>query len=340
MSLTPRALTHRPELGRTIDRLRWSRLLLCIAASPGARPFCAATAPPQPGVRVRLRGREILAAPGETLRSALLRRGLSPHNGRSKEINCRGLGTCGTCAIRVCQSSTAQLLPVARTGRENLRLSLPPHRPPLAPQLRLACQCRIGPATAGPEPPVLELFKHSGFWGSESDLSAESADEFALPLGDLEFVLDRGVEVAAADAASKERAAVEQGNTGVARAVPASTSGNSPAAGVETGSDCSGGGSLGGMRAGETARAGAPVCTSCGGSQMAPCPSCDGCGRYAVNYKIPDLPAMPDGSRPVGTMEVKCASCQGRGTVICRVCFSGDPYDLEAVRAIMRSKPD
>ena len=39
---------------------------------------------------------------GETLRTAALRRGfVSPHNGRANLINCRGLGTCGTCAVAV-----------------------------------------------------------------------------------------------------------------------------------------------------------------------------------------------------------------------------------------------
>ena len=38
---------------------------------------------------------------GEVLRSAALKRGISPHNGKSMLINCRGLGTCGTCAVEV-----------------------------------------------------------------------------------------------------------------------------------------------------------------------------------------------------------------------------------------------
>ena len=39
---------------------------------------------------------------GETLRTAALRRGIvSPHNGRANDINCRGLGTCGTCAVDI-----------------------------------------------------------------------------------------------------------------------------------------------------------------------------------------------------------------------------------------------
>jgi len=248
---------------------------------------CAVPALPAK-VRVRLRGREVLALPGETLRSALIRGGLSPHNGQSKTINCRGLGTCGTCAVSVCSSSTATLEPATQTAVERVRLGLPPHRPPVAPRLRLACQCRVAAGEG-----TIVLLKHSGFWGSEEQLSDEPAEAFAAPLGRLEFALDRGLKPAPDE---------------------------SPADGSQV------------LKANP--------CESCGGSQMALCPACDGDGGYDAVYKLPDLPSMPDGSRPTGKMRCACNSCAGRGTVICRECFSGDPYDLEAIRAIMRTKPD
>ena len=178
--------------------------LACVVA---ARLLCTAAAPPQPSpalVRVRIRGRQVVATAGETVRSALLRRGLTPHNGRSQAINCRGLGTCGTCAVQVCPSSTARLVPAAHTRAEAVRLRLPPHRPPLgAGALRLACQCRLaepveGEGVAGAPPPVLTLIKHRGFWGSEAADHDDDDDgdggggNSALPLGPLEFVLDRG----------------------------------------------------------------------------------------------------------------------------------------------------
>lgn len=301
---------------------RLTVLAACLAGC-ARRGLCAAA--PAGGVRVRLRGREVLAAPGETLRSALLRRGLTPHNGRSKEVNCRGLGTCGTCAVRVCETSTAQLLPSTRTPRENLRLGLPPHRPPLAPQLRLACQCTVGAGgAAGPEPPVLVLVKHSGFWGSEVPPSDEAADAFAAPLGRLEFLLDRGATPAPAPSpagdALEAGAAAEGESEGEGEGAAQAPSGRAEAPAEE-----------------EEAAA---ACESCHGSQMAHCPACDGRGRYEVVYKIPDLPAMPDGSRPLGRMEVGCSACHGRGTVICRACFAGDPYDLAAIRELMARKPD
>ena len=38
---------------------------------------------------------------GELLRTSLLKGGITPHNSGSTYINCRGLGTCGTCAVKV-----------------------------------------------------------------------------------------------------------------------------------------------------------------------------------------------------------------------------------------------
>eukprot|EP00968_Pinguiococcus_pyrenoidosus_P009340 scaffold731_cov261-Pinguiococcus_pyrenoidosus.AAC.86 len=51
--------------------------------------------------KVEFRGQTVLVNHGELLRTSLLRRKLTPHNGQAKLINCRGLGTCGTCAVRI-----------------------------------------------------------------------------------------------------------------------------------------------------------------------------------------------------------------------------------------------
>ncbi|KAI3424813.1 hypothetical protein D9Q98_008199 [Chlorella vulgaris] len=129
---------------------------------------------------------------GTTLRTALLEAGLTPHNGQSKLINCRGLGTCGTCAVEV----VGQLDPPAWTTRERLRLNFPPHCPPGNRRLRLACQvaCQSD----------LRVIKRSKFWGQGDDLVTDlpSADgnlpataaataAQVMPLGELELVLDR-----------------------------------------------------------------------------------------------------------------------------------------------------
>lgn len=52
---------------------------------------------------VSYRGQTVTVPKGTVIRTALLQNGLTPHNGRSQVINCRGLGTCGTCAVEVRQ---------------------------------------------------------------------------------------------------------------------------------------------------------------------------------------------------------------------------------------------
>ncbi|KAJ1403929.1 hypothetical protein B484DRAFT_457439 [Ochromonadaceae sp. CCMP2298] len=133
-------------------------------------------------VRVVFRDREFFVTAGKKLRTELLQSQVSPHNGRAKEINCRGLGTCGTCAVEVVSGS---VLPLELTAVEKLRLNFPPHSQHRnAERLRLTCQT----AAAGD---TLVLRKYTGFWGEKFEESAESADEFRLPLGDFEYLLDK-----------------------------------------------------------------------------------------------------------------------------------------------------
>ena len=70
-----------------------------------------------------------------SIRRALLDAGIPLYNGAAKWIHCRGLGTCGTCALRV----TGALSPPTRV--EAWRLRTPPHR--AGSGLRLACQCAV-----------------------------------------------------------------------------------------------------------------------------------------------------------------------------------------------------
>jgi len=143
---------------------------------------------------------EFAAVDGETLRSAALRAGVvSPHNGRANLINCRGLGTCGTCAVRISSSSTnnnndadadapesAEIIePALRNTVERVRLSVPPGHGPHSfesSDLRLACQVRVRGD--------LTVTKYKGFWGQRI---GETADRSwpTQPLGALEFVLDK-----------------------------------------------------------------------------------------------------------------------------------------------------
>jgi ferredoxin len=46
-------------------------------------------------------GKQFSALRGSKLRTAMLLNGVSPHNGKAQLINCRGLGTCGTCAVEI-----------------------------------------------------------------------------------------------------------------------------------------------------------------------------------------------------------------------------------------------
>ena len=40
-------------------------------------------------------------SPGENLRAALIRFGLSPYEGKFNKLNCKGMGVCGTCKVLV-----------------------------------------------------------------------------------------------------------------------------------------------------------------------------------------------------------------------------------------------
>jgi ferredoxin len=110
---------------------------------------------------VRFRGEAIECEIGAVLRDVLLAAGLSPHNGRSGALNCRGHGTCGTCAVAV-EGPTSD-----PTARERRRLSVPPHNTESG--LRLSCQTRVEGD--------LTVQKHPGFWGQRVDEPPASAED-------------------------------------------------------------------------------------------------------------------------------------------------------------------
>lgn len=137
-----------------------------------------------------------MAHDGELLRTAALRRGLvSPHNGRARLINCRGLGTCGTCAVQIVDdapsdnsssnrnSNSNNIEPVERNKVERMRLSLPPHggnNQPYSASLRLACQVQVRGD--------IVVTKRTGFWGQYDKIAHRSDAETYF--GELEFLLD------------------------------------------------------------------------------------------------------------------------------------------------------
>jgi len=57
-------------------------------------------------------------------------------------------------------------------------------------------------------------------------------------------------------------------------------------------------------------------CTCCDDSRAVPCPNCDGEGGYEA----------------MGGVPVACRACRGTGRVVCRACFTGDGYDVAAIR--------
>ena len=42
----------------------------------------------------------------------------------------------------------------------------------------------------------------------------------------------------------------------------------------------------------------------------------------------------------LAVLELIRKACRGSGQVVCRACFKGDPWDLEAVRERARRRPD
>jgi len=94
-------------------------------------------------------GKTLTCPPGANLRQVLIAGGVDLHNGQSRLINCRGLGSCGTCAVAIEGPVSAV------NWRDLTRRSLPPHTPNRP--LRLACQTRVQGD--------LHVTKFDGFWG-------------------------------------------------------------------------------------------------------------------------------------------------------------------------------
>jgi ferredoxin len=98
---------------------------------------------------VSFKGKEIICEKGANLREVLMENGLNPHNGSSRVVNCFGLGSCGTCAVKI----TGKV--AACNAKEKIRLNVAPHK--LNNGLRLSCQIRV----------INDLVveKGEGFWG-------------------------------------------------------------------------------------------------------------------------------------------------------------------------------
>jgi ferredoxin len=120
--------------------------------------MCQYTTKSQLGIfimpQVIAQGKTIECNSQTNLRKILLQNGVDLYNGGAKVINCRGIGSCGTCAVKVEGEVSAA------NWRDKTRRSLPPHSP--TTDLRLACQTDV----LG----HVKLTKYDGFWGQGSEI--------------------------------------------------------------------------------------------------------------------------------------------------------------------------
>jgi len=100
--------------------------------------------------KITFRDRTIECTTGCNLRQVLMDADMPLYNGVASLIHCRGMGTCGTCAVQI----EGDVSPMTRV--EKWRLGFPPHR--RGDGLRLACQCKV----LGD----LKLEKLDGMWGN------------------------------------------------------------------------------------------------------------------------------------------------------------------------------
>lgn len=104
--------------------------------------------------KIIAQGKTIECAEGANLRRVLLDNDVALYNGNAKLINCRGIGSCGTCAVQIAGDASAV------NWKDRGRRSLPPHNPERP--LRLACQTRVlGDMT---------VTKYDQFWGQGQTL--------------------------------------------------------------------------------------------------------------------------------------------------------------------------
>ncbi len=98
---------------------------------------------------ITIRGKTLTCDCGANLRKVLLEHDIDLYNGKAKIINCRGIGSCGTCAVEI-EGDISE-----SNWKDRLRRSLPPHSP--QKNRRLACQTKVLGDIC--------VTKYNGFWG-------------------------------------------------------------------------------------------------------------------------------------------------------------------------------
>ncbi|ACK64546.1 ferredoxin [Rippkaea orientalis PCC 8801] len=98
---------------------------------------------------ITVQGQVITCDRGANLRRVLLQHGIPLYNHKAKFINCRGIGSCGTCAVEIVGEVSDP------NWKDTARRSLPPHSP--LKNRRLACQTQV----LGD----IQVIKYDGFWG-------------------------------------------------------------------------------------------------------------------------------------------------------------------------------
>ncbi|MDJ0706268.1 MAG: 2Fe-2S iron-sulfur cluster-binding protein [Leptolyngbyaceae cyanobacterium MO_188.B28] len=103
--------------------------------------------------KVTAQGKTFECDRGANLRRALLKNNVCLYNQQATLINCRGIGSCGTCAVAI-EGEVSEA-----NWRDRTRRALPPHS--AQRDLRLACQTKV----LGD----IKVTKFDGFWGQGSN---------------------------------------------------------------------------------------------------------------------------------------------------------------------------
>ena len=102
---------------------------------------------------IEFEGKQIACEKGANLREVLISNKQSPHNGASAMLNCFGIGTCGTCSVKILGKQNRI------SSKEKARLNFPPHK--ASAGLRLSCRVKVIDN--------IIVQKGKGFWGQEID---------------------------------------------------------------------------------------------------------------------------------------------------------------------------